>query len=160
MFFGNSHSYKYKTTGLITKAFDRHSIKYRVANNDDTEVIGASFLVDGGPTQTLNFIVINDKEGVGARIFRLVTSVPSEKRIRVLEVCNLLNNEVRYLRFSLDADGDINVEYDIPANASDDCIGEMAFEILARTISILDAEYAVFMKAIYSDEEIALNDLD
>ena len=54
----------------------------------------------------------------------------------------------------MDADGDINVEYDFPVRSGDECIGEMAFEIFVRAMSILDNEYGIFMKALYTDEPL------
>lgn len=71
-----------------------------------------------------------------------------------MEACNALNHKIRYVKFYLDTDGDINVEYDFPVHSPDDGIGEMAFEIFVRMMQILDSEYSIFMKALYSDEEL------
>lgn len=71
-----------------------------------------------------------------------------------MEACNVLNRKIRYMKFNLDTDGDINVEYDFPLHSPDDGIGEMAFEVFIRMMQILDSEYGIFMKALYSDEEL------
>ena len=71
-----------------------------------------------------------------------------------MEACNVLNHKIRYMKFYLDTDGDINVEYDFPMRSPDNGIGEMAFEIFARMMHILNSEYGVFMKALYSEEEL------
>ena len=65
-----------------------------------------------------------------------------------------MNLKVRFLKFVMDADGDINVEYDFPVRSGDECIGEMVFEIFVRAMSILDNEYGIFMKALYTDEPL------
>lgn len=71
-----------------------------------------------------------------------------------MEACNILNHKIRYMKFYFDPDGDINVEYDFPVHSPDDGIGEMAFEIFVRMMQILNSEYSIFMKALYSDEEL------
>lgn len=58
------------------------------------------------------------------------------------------------MKFYLDTDGDINVEYDFPVHSPDNSIGEMAFEIFVRMMQILDSEYSIFMKALYTEEEL------
>lgn len=66
----------------------------------------------------------------------------------------MLNRKFRYMEFHLDSDGNINVEYDFPVHTPDNGIGEMAFEILVRTMAILDEGYNIFMKALYSEEDL------
>ena len=75
-----------------------------------------------------------------------------------MEACNVLNHKIRYTKFYLDTDGDINVEYDFPMSTPDEGIGEMAFEILVRMMQILDTEYGIFMKALYSDEDLNIQE--
>lgn len=102
----------------------------------------------------MRFISRDNDNDVAARIFGLISNTPKEKRARVMEACNVLNHKIRYMKFYLDTDGDINVEYDFPVHSPDDGIGEMAFEIFVRMMQILDSEYSIFMKALYSDEEL------
>ena len=73
-----------------------------------------------------------------------------------MEACNVLNHKIRYMKFYLDTDGDINVEYDFPVHSPDNGIGEMAFEIFVCMMQILDSEYSIFMKALYSEEELGI----
>ena len=65
-----------------------------------------------------------------------------------------MNHKVRFAKFVLDNDGDINVEYDFPLKSSDDCVGEIAFEIFVRMMQILDEHYSIFMKAMYSNDPL------
>ena len=146
--------YTYKAINLITEFFDSKDVKYRVDKHNDLEIIEAGFAVDCGPTVIVRFISRDNDNDVSIRILRLVTNTPQEKRMRALMACNLLNQKVRFVKFCLDNDGDINVEYDLPINSSDDCVGEMAFEIFVRLMKILDSEYQIFMRALYTDEEL------
>lgn len=146
--------YEFKAINLIAEAFEKHEAKFRVFNMQGQEELVAGFSVDGGPNVMMKFIIRDNDNDVAARIFGLITKIPKEKRARVMEACNVLNRKIRFMKFYLDTDGDINVEYDFPVHSSDDCIGEMAFEIFVRTMHILDNEYEVFMKALYTEEEL------
>lgn len=146
--------YEFKAINLIAETFENHEAKFRVFNMHGQEELVAGFSVDGGPNVMMRFITRDNDNDVAARIFGLITKTPKEKRARVMEACNILNRKIRYMKFYLDTDGDINVEYDFPVHSSDECIGEMAFEIFVQTMHILDNEYEVFMKALYTEEEL------
>lgn len=88
------------------------------------------------------------------RALGIVGGVPKEKRLRVLEACNEINCKRRFLKFVLDRDGDVNVEYDFLMRADDGCIGEMACEVFAITMHLIDKDYPLLMKAIYTDEPV------
>ena len=147
--------YKHKATKLIVDVFRDNNLKFDVDCNLHQEVIRAGFSIDGGPRVIAAFISRDDDNDVALRILGLITKVPEEKRTRVMEACNILNTKIRYLKFNVDVDGDINVEYDFPINSGDDCLGTMAVEMFARTMKILDSEYKIFMKAIYTDEKLS-----
>jgi len=146
--------YEFKAINLITETFEKRGVKFDVVSHRGSEQLLAGFSVDCGPNVIMRFISRDNDNDVAARIFGLITNTPKEKRGRVMEACNVLNHKIRYMKFYLDTDGDINVEYDFPVHTPDDGIGEMAFEIFVRTMQILDSEYSIFMKALYSDEEL------
>lgn len=107
----------------------------------------------------MRFISQDNDNDVAARILNLISNTPKEKRTRVMEACNMLNHKMRFMKFCLDADGNINAEYDFPMHSPDDGISEMVFEIFIRMMQILDSEYSIFMKALYSDEELDIQGL-
>lgn len=146
--------YEFKAINLITETFEKRGVKFDVVSHRGSEQLLAGFSVDCGPNVIMRFISRDNDNDVAARIFGLITNTPKEKRGRVMEACNVLSHKIRYMKFYLDTDGDINVEYDFPVHTPDDGIGEMAFEIFVRTMQILDSEYSIFMKALYSDEEL------
>ena len=51
------------------------------------------------------------------------------------------------MRFTLDSDGDINMEYDFPVSITE--IGEPAYEIAVRFTQVLDEAYPELMKAMW-----------
>ena len=146
--------YEFKATNLIAETFEKRGVKFDVVSHDASEELRAGFSVDCGPLVIMRFISRDNDNDVAARIFGLISKTPKEKRARIMEACNMLNHKIRYMKFYLDNDGDINVEYDFPVHSPDDGIGEMAFEIFVRMMQILDSEYSIFMKALYSDEEL------
>lgn len=148
------NKYEFKAINLIAETFEKRGVKFDVVSHHGSEQLLAGFSVDCGPNVIMRFISHDNDNDVAARIFGLISNTPKEKRTRVMEACNALNHKIRYVKFYLDTDGDINVEYDFPVHSPDDGIGEMAFEIFVRMMQILDSEYSIFMKALYSDEEL------
>lgn len=148
------NKHEFKAINLIAETFEKRGVKFDVVSHHGSEQLLAGFSVDCGPNVIMRFISHDNDNDVAARIFGLISNTPKEKRVRVMEACNVLNHKIRYIKFYLDTDGDINVEYDFPVHSPDDGIGEMAFEIFVRTMHILDFEYCIFMKALYSDEEL------
>lgn len=150
--------YEFKAINLIAETFEKRGVKFDVVSHHGSEQLLAGFSVDCGPNVIMRFISRDNDNDVATRIFGLISNTPKEKRTRVMEACNVLNHKIRYMKFYLDTDGDINVEYDFPVHSPDDGIGEMAFEIFVRMMQILDSEYSIFMKALYSDEELDIQE--
>lgn len=148
------NKYDFNAINLIAETFEKRGVKFDVVSHHGSEQLLAGFSVDCGPNVIMRFISRDNDNDVAARIFGLISNTPKEKRARVMEACNVLNHKIRYMKFYLDTDGDINVEYDFPVNSPDNGIGEMAFEIFVRMMQILDSEYSIFMKALYSEEEL------
>lgn len=148
------NKYEFNATNFIAETFEKRGVKFEVMSHHGSEQLLAGFSVDCGPNVITRFIRRDNDNDVAARIFGLISSTPKEKRSRVMEACNILNHKIRYMKFYFDPDGDINVEYDFPVHSPDDGIGEMAFEIFVRMMQILNSEYSIFMKALYSDEEL------
>lgn len=148
------NKYEFKATNLIAETFKKRGVKFDVVSHHGNEQLLAGFSVDCGPNVIMRFISRDNDNDVVARIFGLISNTPKEKRFRVIEACNVLNHKICYMKFYIDTDGDINVEYDFPVHSPDDGIGEIAFEIFVRMMRVLDSEYNIFMKALYSDDEL------
>lgn len=149
--------YMYKATGLIQETFDEKGIKYRVETAGKAEMVCAGFTIDEGPFVIARFVSRDNDNDVGLRVLGLINDVTEAKRARVMEACNVLNNMIRYVKFYIDDDGDVNVEYDFPCRLSDDCVGEVAYEMFRRLMAILDGEYSIFMRAMYTTEPLKIS---
>ncbi len=150
--------YEFKAINLIAETFEKRDIKFNVVNHRGCEQLWAGFPVKCGPNVIVRFISRDNDNDVAARIFGLISDIPKEKRARVMEACNVLNHKIRHMKFYINTDGDVNVEYDFPVHSPDDGIGEMASEIFFRMMHILNSEYDIFMKALYSDEELDIQE--
>lgn len=148
--------YEFNTTNLIAESFEKHGIKYSVEHLEGMEILQTGFSIDCGPGVFVNFFNPNkmNTTDVSMRILRLVSHTPKEKRARILEACNVLNCKCRFIKFCVDADGDVNVEYDLPLSTSERGIGETAGILLAGMQVTLNKYYGVFMKALYTDEAL------
>jgi len=147
------NKYRFHATNLIAAAFEQHGLDFDVVSRSNCEHLMAGFPVECGPRVLVRFMSTDDLNDVAMRIFGLISHIPPEKRLPVLEACNTLNNKIRFLKFTLDSDGDVNVEYDFTEKSADVCIGKMALELFLRTVRILDSEYVVLANALYSCAE-------
>lgn len=139
------------TIELISEAFDRHEIKYRTVETESLTFLEAGFNIHGGPTVRFHFFSQGESgNDVQLRIIGLMNKIDMEKRTALLEACNRLNSEMRFLKFYLNKEGDLQGQGDLPANISDDCVGECCFELFLRSMQILDQCYHYFPEAYYS----------
>lgn len=150
--------YTFKSTQLIAETLERYGVKFDVIRYPDEEQLLAGFPVECGPSVFMRFISKNDDNDVAVRIFDLIANIPREKRGRMLEACNALNCSYRFLKFSMDPQGNIDVAYDFPEHCADETLGEMTFEVFLRGTQILNAGYSLFMKALYGEEREDLFD--
>lgn len=140
----------YKATKLIMQEMDRKGIKYSAEDYEDRSIIFAGFGIENGPNVRVQFISLDDDNDVAIRVFRLVNNVAEDKVAKMLEAINECNCEFRFLKFVLDKDRDVNVEFELPQTSDDASVGPQACEMFIRTMKILDKAYPKFMKVIWS----------
>ena len=139
------------TLELVTETFDRHEIKYRTIATENLTIIEAGYNIKGGPTVRFHFFTQGDNgNDIQMRISGLMNKVTGAKRLPVLEACNRINSQMRFLKFYLDKDGALFGQGDLPANTNEDCVGECCFELFIRSMQILDQCYHFFPEAYYS----------
>ena len=143
----------FKATNLISEAFDRHDIKYRVSEiGEQLSFADAAFNVSGGPEVHVHFISTDDNNSVSVRIFGLVHKIPQTKRAAILEACNKVNSTMRFLKFYVDTDGDVIGQYDFLVNTHEDGLGESCFELFVRIMQIVNDVYHIFPEALYGEK--------
>ena len=143
----------YKATRIIDEAFNEADIRHNIEQHGDSESVCAGFAVEKGPLVVIRFISRDDDNDVAVRILSLFNDIPKKERIKVLKAINKVNCEMRYVKFCLDDDGDINVEIDVPVRCSDDCLGKVACELFYRTMQIVRDKYELIVRALYLEDE-------
>lgn len=119
----------------IHKAFNDAGLKH-----DVQEIGGKTILITGlsGKADNYRFFLIKDDDNgqdVALRILK-ISNCPRYRTDQALEVLNELQMKYRYLRFTIDGDGDIAGEYDFPSTYEN--IGKGAVEMCLRLTMILD----------------------
>lgn len=83
---------------------------------------------------------------IALRVFNLI-AISGDKTDAILQVLNEVQREYRYLRFTLDSDNEVRIEYDLP-NCTEN-IGKIGVELLVRTMKIVDDIYPRLMQSIW-----------
>ena len=144
---------RYKATRIIDEAFNDEGIHHDIEQHGDSESVCAGFAIPKGPLLMMRFISRDNDNDVAVRILSLFNDIPKNEWPRTLRAINKVNCEMRYVKFSLDDDGDINVEFDIPVRCSDDCLGRVACELFYRIARIVREKYEMIVRALYLEDD-------
>jgi len=138
----------FRPTGLIADAFRAADVKYRIVEREDCSIAEAT--VGGRNIGNVQVYFISDSpdNDFSLRVYSFVR-VPEARRAGLLPLLNTLNQRYRYLCFTLDEDGDVNVSCDAPAALTDP--GPAAHELLRYTARVLDDVYPIIMRALYAE---------
>ena len=141
-----------RASRLVAEGFDREAIEYgnRIEEyDDDASGVEAGFTVRNGPRICAKFISGDEDNTVAIRIFGLI-HVTEDKWPQIIRAINDVNNDYRYISFSMDEDGDVNAKYDLPVSLEDGQVGKVAAEIFVRITQIIDEVYPDFMRAMWA----------
>lgn len=147
---------EFEATNRIVEVFTNHNLNFNVTNFNYIEMVKVRFSIDSGPTVTMQFVSTDNENDVSVRIFGVVTDIPADKRLRLMEACNVCNCNYRFLKFWIDDGDNLDVGYDFPKNTAADEVGVIAYEIFVFALTIFDELYDFFMKALYTNEPIKL----
>ena len=128
----------------IRRVLDETKTKYRENNNGKQWEIETGF-TGKEKNYMIKFISTGD-DTLAVRVFALLSAEKSQYP-KIYPVLNKLQDQFRFLRFTLDRDGDINVEYD--ATCCDRDAGMVAMEMIIRITKILDEAYPELKRAVY-----------
>lgn len=145
---------KLKGIGLIEDEFKARGLKFTVKKHGPQEEVLAGFRIKKGPNVLMHWINTDDGSDMAVRVYAVMESIPAERIPRMLEACNLIHRDIRFARFIVDSDGDLNMEYDMPTELSDDCVGPVAYECMIRFSNILDRCYPLLCQARDTDEPL------
>lgn len=136
----------YKMTQEIYNVLSaNNNLKVFTEEKDGHSTVWLQFRTKIGSTYKIRFISTNDQNDVAVRVFSLV-NVEEASWPKLLPTINELNREFRFVKFVLDQDGDVNIEYDFPLESNPTVCAE---EILIRILKIIDQAYPTLMRAIW-----------
>ena len=129
---GNSPAHK--ILKLFASYMDMKDIKYSI--NEERDLITVDF-VNGDHYEKIrvSFFADEDGDSVAVRSFSL-RQYTARQLADAYEFCNRMNNKYRWLRFYIDSDMELTAAIDAvvtPSTAGAEC-----FELLARTVNIVD----------------------
>ena len=126
---------------LVKHYFDEKGLNYR---EPDENVLSVGFHME--KIDEVKVYIVLDPDEPKAAIYSLsIGRFDQDKFAQALVACNECNAKFRWVKFSVDNDGDIRVISD--AILDDETCGEECFEIVLRMVKIIDDAYPVFMKA-------------
>lgn len=137
-----------KTTELFINELEGHELTYEPVRvlEDGDEMVQLGAKLDNTFVQ---FIILfdADEDAVAIRCFDLVR-VSEEQYPKALMSCNALNDRMRWVKFCIDKER--NVQAEVDAVIDDTNAGKVTMNLVLRMASIIDDAYPVINKAIWS----------
>lgn len=129
----------------FTSYLDAKDVKY---STDGDFKVRVTFNADNAPSIAVN--VFFDKEGEGKVRFVVwsIGKFPEAKLAAGMAACNALNAKYRWVKFYIDSDNEGCAEMD--AIVDKETVGPECYELLFRTVNIVDEAYPEIMRALYA----------
>lgn len=137
-----------KTTELFINELEEHELTYEPVRvlEDGDEMVQLGAKLDNTFVQLIIFFDA-DEDAVAIRCFDLVR-VSEEQYPKALMSCNALNDRMRWVKFCIDKER--NVQAEVDAVIDDTNAGKVTMNLVLRMASIIDDAYPVINKTIWS----------
>ena len=137
-----------KTTELFINELEEHELTYEPVRvlEDGDEMVQLGAKLDNTFVQLIILFDL-DEDAVAIRCFDLVR-VSEEQYPKALMSCNALNDRMRWVKFCIDKER--NVQAEVDAVIDDTNAGKVTMNLVLRMASIIDDAYPVINKAIWS----------
>ncbi len=123
---------------IFTQKLDEESKIYNV--NDERNVVTLNYKGEHFDSLTFTFFFDDDGASVGVRVYSIV-KFQKNQLADAYQFCNEMNNKYRWLKFYVDSDDEFTAAMD--AVISVESAGDECYEILTRTVSIVDSVYEI-----------------
>lgn len=139
----------YKMTQEIFKELSKDSnLKAFIEETPSSSYVWLQFSTASGVSYRIRFTSNSDDDHyVAVRVFGLV-SVEPEYETQMLSIINELNSQYLFVKFVMEDNGDINLEYDYLV--SDPNPAASAIELVVRISTIVDEVYPKLMRAMWA----------
>ncbi len=137
----------HQATRVVQQALLKQDVKCDILEKDEHSMVVAGFNMKSGNSVRIHFISMDEDNDVAIRVFGFI-HVEEEQRAAALKGINTVNDQFRFAKFTLEEDGDVNVEMDIPQKVEN--LGPVAFELMIRIVQIMEEAYPILMRAIWA----------
>ncbi len=139
----------FKMTAAIYEALkkEKDSLKVFTEEYDTSSEVWLQFGIKNGGSYRIKFISRDNDNDVALRVYGIIT-VEKDQMDKLYPAINELNRKYRFMKFVLDDDGDVNMEYDYPMHDPDPSASAM--EMVIRIVKMVDDAYPVLMRALWS----------
>ena len=128
---------------LFTKNLESKKLNFRSGENKSGDSV-VEFPYEGKVAR----IFFAGEDGQYMSIYIVFENVPAEKRTDVILACNEVNLAYKWVTAYVDSDNDVIFHLD--AKFSPEEAADEAFEMLVRTLKIMDEVKPQIMRAIYA----------
>lgn len=128
----------------FTQYLDQEEVKYTVSND---HVVRISFHCDNIDSITVTFIFDEDCKSVDIKVWS-ICKVTADKLPTAYAACNGINDRFRWVKFYVDKDNEVAASADAVIQLVS-CHTE-CYELLNRTVNIVDEAYPSLMKALWA----------
>lgn len=133
---------------IVAQELVKAGLKHQRQKAGQLEFIETGFSGDNVTVKIRIIALGNDGE------FRILSGsfvkIPQQKIQAGYKLVNELNNKYKYVKFAVDDDGDVSVQWDLPDNVPLEAVGKTGVEILLRMFKIIDDAYPEVMKTVWS----------
>ena len=138
--------------GLIEDYFNDRDFKFDVREMRDGDVM---FVIPLGSKNLpgIRIRLVVTPEGICKIFTYLANEVPEKKRIAMLETLNKLENKYRYVKLTLDSDGDVLASYDFIALDDEEVAIKQVEMMLSVIKNVMDTCVPAIMRLVWEDED-------
>lgn len=129
---------------LFKEYLDDKGLKYQIQTD---EAIRVGFKGENAPTISAVFIFDDDAKSAAIRAFS-ICKIPADKLSGAYELCSRLNDKFRWIKFYIDKDNEVTAAADAVLDSK--TLGAECYELMMRTMSIIDDAYPVIMQYLWS----------
>ena len=140
----------HKATQIIENALEAKGLKYQVHEIGGLSLIDCGF---SGENCTIRVNFLSADEDCDVKILSLpIAKFPKARLPEGYELMNALNAQYRFVKWVIDKDGDIHLEFDMPSGTPTVILGDLALEVFLRMVKIADDAYPTIMRKIWAEQ--------
>lgn len=133
---------------LIAEELERISWKFQKTTAGPLNVIETGV---SGDNMSVKIRLISLREDEEFKILSEdFAKIPQEKLAAGYQLINKMNRTYKFVKFTIDDDGDVSCQWDLPTSLPNEVVGKLGVEIVMRMSNIIDNAYPEFMKLIWA----------